>query len=103
MYALWRLIEARKGLIINVRDDHIDEAELMGDPEDSDEEEVEVKQMNKFQTIEEIIGSIERKHGKLETIGEEEEDGQQNEPKSSPKGEIKKGDKRNRWGFPKRK
>ena len=35
-FTLWRLIEGKKGLQINVRDDHIDETEL-GDNNDDDE------------------------------------------------------------------
>ena len=58
-FTFWRLIEAQKGLVIYIRDEDIDETEIVGKPVGNED----VVQMN---TIQEIIRSIERKHGKLE-------------------------------------
>jgi len=74
-FTLWRLIEAQKGLVINIRDDHIDEAQLADN--DDDDEEVEAVKMKGFQNIDNIIASIEKKNNgtKLEDIPEIAEDG----------------------------
>ena len=69
-FTLWRLIEAQKGLVINIRDDHIDEAHLADN--DEEDEEVENVKMKGFQNIDNIIASIEKKNNgtKLEEIPE---------------------------------
>ena len=56
-FTLWRFCEASKGMIINIRDGHIDGTQYA-------DNEVEIVKIESSQNIDEIIASIERKNNK---------------------------------------